>query len=83
MTDRAKHLELFWADGTPRSVNNAFTSSGYTPTARERQSEAAAKGGYASVIAKRERGQELIPKLWLKGEKPQSRRRVRDPETVE
>jgi hypothetical protein len=67
--------QLFWDDGTPRSQNNAFT--GYVGAHRVDLSaeSAAARAGSNSAATKRARGQELMPKLHLKGSKPRRRER--------
>lgn len=75
MTD-PKDWQLFWPCGTPRSQNNAFTSSGYPVPLDLRRENAAALAGANSAATKRARGQDLIPRLHLKG----SKRRVREKE---
>jgi hypothetical protein len=67
--------ELFWPDGTVRSQNNAFTGHGYTCSRLDMSAEsAAARAGANAAATKRARGQDLMPKLYLKGSKPRSRR---------
>lgn len=62
--------ELFWEDGTPRSQRNAFTGFGYTvPHVDLRADDAAGRAGANSAATKRDRGQQLMPKLHLKGSK--------------
>lgn len=74
MTERKKNLLLFWEDGTPRSSGNAFTSAGYLDMSRE---SAAARAGANAAATKRARGQDLMPRLALKGSK--QRMRVKEP----
>jgi len=64
---------FFWPDGTPKSRGNAFdwrTWAGVVDFARE---SAGARGGAKSAETKRARGQELVPRLHLKGSKPRLR----------
>jgi hypothetical protein len=80
MTDARKNPELFWDDGTPRSSRNAFTGTGYTVGAVDMSTESAAmRAGANSAETKRARGQELIPKLHLKGSKHRRRQAAGEP----
>lgn len=74
----SRQPQLFWEDGTLRSQNNAFT--GYAGAHRVDLSaeSAALRAGANSAATKRARGQELMPKLHLKGTRP--RRQVREAE---
>jgi hypothetical protein len=76
-----KDPELFWEDGSARSQGNAFTASGYrVDMARE---SAALVAGANSAATKRARGQDLMPKLHLKGSNHRSLRKRREHETQE
>jgi hypothetical protein len=78
MTEPRKHLLLFWEDGTPRSQGNAFTSAGYGGARLDMAKESAAlRAGTNAAATKRARGQDLMPRLTLKGSKP--RMRVKEP----
>jgi hypothetical protein len=76
-----KDPELFWEDGSARSQGNAFTSSRYRVD-MSRDSSALVAGAN-SAATKRARGQELMPKLQLKGTKHRSLRKRREHETQE
>jgi hypothetical protein len=83
MADSRKDRELFWDDGTIRSQNNAFTSSRYRVD-MSRESSALVAGAN-SAATKRARGQDLMPKLHLKGSNHRSlrKRREHEPQEVE
>lgn len=65
-------LDLFWPDGTPRSQQNAFCWRTRPPSIDMSEESTNQRSGANAAATKRARGQELIPKLHLKGSQPKT-----------